>query len=128
MIGIVEFWVLDKLIDSRFKSLIAGRRANSWFALHRRSAFNSTLIIDADITTTDITGAFILKMAMTNHMELYGTILANGNIIESICDKGKSEISFIINGDNLGVAFKNVRGDLFPALDLYDLVELKLIK
>jgi len=58
----------------------------------------------------------------------YGAVLGNGDIIESIYDKGKSEISFIVNGKNFGAAFKNVSGDLFPALDLADLVELKLIQ
>jgi len=48
--------------------------------------------------------------------------IAVGETVEAIFDKGKKEISYIINGINCGVAFKEVecKFDLFPLITVSD--------
>jgi len=48
----------------------------------------------------------------------YQSQIAEGWVIECIHDKQNSTISFIINGINNGIAFRDVTGDCYPALDI----------
>jgi len=48
----------------------------------------------------------------------YGSAIQNGDVIEVKFNVDAKVISFVINGVDKGVAFQNVNGELFPALDI----------
>jgi len=50
----------------------------------------------------------------------YGSAIQNGDVIEVKFNVDAKIISFVINGVDKGVAFQNVNGELFPALDIYE--------
>ena len=54
----------------------------------------------------------------------YHTSISNNSIIEIIYKN--QEISFSVNNKNLGVAFHNVNGNLYPAVDFYDLASVRI--
>jgi hypothetical protein len=47
--------------------------------------------------------------------------LEAGTIIEAIFDSQKQQISFVLNGEDCGVAFSNVEdSELYPAIEFHD--------
>eukprot|EP01126_Amoeba_proteus_P019283 TRINITY_DN19917_c0_g1_i1.p1 TRINITY_DN19917_c0_g1~~TRINITY_DN19917_c0_g1_i1.p1 ORF type:complete len:207 (+),score=24.53 TRINITY_DN19917_c0_g1_i1:89-709(+) len=56
-----------------------------------------------------------------------GSPLRVGDQVETIYDRANSQISFKVNGANLGVAFNGVTGELHPCVDIAESTSVKLL-
>jgi hypothetical protein len=50
-----------------------------------------------------------------------GSAIMNGSTIQVIYDKPNQQIRFKVDNQDYGVGFSNVTGDLYPAVEFYDL-------
>ena len=58
--------------------------------------------------------------AMGLNTSLTSTSIRGGSILTVVYDTISSQINFIIDGKDCGVAFRNVTGILYPAIDIHD--------
>ena len=61
------------------------------------------------------------KRKYYNHITEYTASIEIGDVITAIFDVKQSQISFLVNGEDLGIAFKNVNEErLYPAIEMFD--------